>query len=148
MKNIAIVALLLTACNPGEAKDGDGDVISTYEWEPGAKAPRIASGKVWCEMSSAGLYIFFLEVNANDPQGASDLEQGIWRVYSPDVSEALVEDVLYCDGQDCIYSFHADQHLDIPCQLIEDFIFIAEIFDYARHSTGEFELNILPPPSE
>jgi hypothetical protein len=146
MKNAAILILLLTACNPGQSKNTDEDVISTWEWEPGAESPKIASGEVWCEMSDAGFHVFFLDVNANDPQGASDLDEGTWSAFAPDVAEALVTDALYCDGQECIYSFHAEQHLDIPCQLIQDFVFVAEIFDYSGNSTGEFELDVLPPP--
>ena len=150
MREISVMlSLVLIACEPGQAKNNaDEEVISEWEWEPGDTEPRIADGQVWCENDSAGFYLFFIEVNANDPQGASDLKEGAWRVFSEGSSSPVVEDVLYCDGQDCIYSFTANQYPDIPCQLIESFRFVAEIFDYSGNSTGEFELTVLPPPEE
>ena len=130
----------------GQAKNTNEAVISEWEWEPGDTEPRIASGEVWCENDIAGFYIFFLEVNANDPQGANDLDDGVWRALAQGSSEPIVEDVLYCDGQECIYSFTADQYPEIPCPLIQDFTFVAEIFDYSGNSTGEFTLTVQPPP--
>lgn len=145
---LRISLLMLTACDPGQAKNTDETVISEWEWEPGDTEPRIASGEVRCENDDAGFYVFYLEVNANDPQGASDLKEGIWRAFSQGSSTPIAEDVLYCDVQECIYSFTADQYPEIPCQLIQDFSFTAEIFDYDGNSTGEFELTVLPPPED
>ena len=146
MNKILPLFLILVACDPGQAKNKNEAVISEWEWEPGDTEPRIASGEVWCENDSAGFYIFFLEVNANDPQGANDLDDGVWKTFAEGSSEPIVEDVLYCDGQECIYSFTADQYPEVPCPLIQDFTFVAEIFDYSGNSTGEFTLTVQPPP--
>lgn len=141
---IAFCTTLLTcmACNPGKVAD-EAEEISDWNWEAGAQEPAIGSGQVYCETGASGVTVFFIEVVANDPQGASDLKEGVWRAFGEGQEDPVVEDLLYCDQQECLYSFHADQYPEIACALIQDFRFTAEVFDYSGNSTGEIELTVL-----
>lgn len=136
--------LLGVSCGSGKVADNEEE-ISDWNWEPGATDPKISRGSIHCETSEAGLILFFISVTANDPQGASDLKDGYWRAYNQ-AGQLVVEDVLYCDGTECINSFHADQYQEIACAFIQDFRFTGEVFDYSGNSTGEFDLEALPPP--
>ena len=133
---------LLLGCEPGKVGETNDEAIY-FEWEEGDDAPRIAQGHIYCEFDAAEFYVFYISVLADDPQGASDIKEGVWRGYSDDSSSVLVEDVLICDGNDCVYSFHADQYPQIPCELLQDFRFEAEIFDWQQNSTGVFDLQVL-----
>jgi len=136
-----LVIGLLIGCEPGKVGDVNDDAIF-FEWEEGDEAPRIAEGHIYCEYDSAEFYVFYINVTADDPQGASDIKEGVWSAYS-DTNEALVDDILFCDGNECIYSFHAEQYPDIACELIQDYRFEAEVFDWQDNSTGAFDLLIL-----
>ena len=137
------VFVVLCACTPGQAKQSDNDIISDYQWEPGEETPRVQSGSVYCQMDPAGFYIVFINVTADDPQGASDLKEGLWSANPIGSDTPIIEDVLYCDGQECIYSFHAQQYPEVPCALLTDFEFWAEVVDYSGNHTDPFQLDVL-----
>ena len=90
-------------------------------------------------MLEYGLHCFSSSVG-----GVETLEQGC-QMHGIDAEtiEALVDDILFCDGNECIYSFHAEQYPDIACELIQDYRFEAEVFDWQDNSTGAFDLLIL-----
>ena len=144
MKNKGLGFLfLLLGCEPGKVSETNDEAVY-FEWEEGDDAPRIAQGHIYCEMDPADFYVFYISVLADDPQGASDICTGcgVWRAYN-EAESMLVEDSLICDGNDCVYSFHAEQYPEIPCQLLDTFRFEAELFDYNENSTGVFDLQVL-----
>ena len=138
--------LLLTgvmACTPGQAKQNGDDVISDYEWEPGATEPLIQNGEVYCTVGESGVVITYINVIANDPQGVSDLKEGEWTAYNIETGSEIFSDALYCDGQECIYSYHAEQIPTLPCSRLEDFAFWATVWDWSGNETEPLELTVL-----
>ena len=138
-------------CEPGKVMENNDDSVF-FEWEEGEEAPRIAGGHIYCEYDPAEFFVFYINVTADDPQGASDIKEGVWRGYSEEPAtedeEPLVEDVLICDGSECIYSFHAVQYPEIACELLPGYYFEAEVFDWQGNSTDSFELLILDQAPE
>lgn len=144
MKRIVLIlAGLSYACTPGQAKQNGGDVISDYQWEPGATEPVIEYGEVYCTTSDSDTLLTFINVQAIDPQGAADLKEGTWSAYRIANDELVVTDVLYCDGQECIYSFHAAQYPELPCAQLEEFYFLATVTDWSGNQTETVELEVL-----
>ena len=136
--------ILLTACTPGQAKQNSSDVISDYEWEAGAEEPRIQFGEVYCATGGeSGVLLTFISIEANDPQGASDLKEGEWSAYDKESEQLLVTDALYCDGQECLYSYHAEQYPEIPCSRLENFSFWATVWDWSGNEAETFELDVI-----
>ena len=140
-KNLCVLSLM--ACAPGQAKESDGDVISDYEWEPGATDPLIQNGEVYCTTGSSEVNVTYINVIANDPQGVSDLKEGEWTAYDLETDELIFTDVLYCDGQECIYSYHADQIPELPCSQLTNFAFWATVWDWSGNETDPLELTVL-----
>ena len=138
-----VVFTLLSGCALGQAKQNGDEVISDYEWEPGATDPRIKYGEVYCENTDAGVVLTFINVTADDPQGVSDLKEGEWSAYEKQSGALVTSDVLYCDGQECIYSFHASQYPEIPCSQLTTFEFWAVVWDWSGNETEPLELNVL-----
>ena len=138
-----VFSMFAAACSPGQAKQNGGDVISDYQWEPGETTPRIQYGEVYCTTSDSGSLLTFINVQADDPQGASDLKEGEWSAYRTANDELVVTDVLYCDGQECIYSFHAEQYPEIPCSQLTEFYFLASVVDWSGNETESMELEVL-----
>ena len=137
---MAMVGLL--GCTPGTAKQS-GDAISDYEWEPGATEPIIQNGEVYCTTGVSGVTLTYINVIANDPQGLSDLKEGEWFAYSLETDELIASDVLYCDGQECIYSYHAEQYPSLPCRQLSEFAFWAVVWDWSGNETTPMQLTVL-----
>jgi len=133
----------LMACAPGQAKQNGDDVISDYEWEPGATEPLIQNGEVYCTVGESGVVLTYINVIANDPQGVSDLKEGEWTAYDIETGSEIFSDALYCDGQECIYSYHAEQIPTLPCSRLEDFAFWATVWDWSGNETEPLELTVL-----
>ena len=133
----------LMACAPGQAKQNGDDVISDYEWEPGATEPLIQNGEVYCTVGESGVVVTYINVIANDPQGVSDLKEGEWTAYDIETGSEVFSDALYCDGQECIYSYHAEQIPTLPCSRLEDFAFWATVWDWSGNETEPLELTVL-----
>ena len=139
----SIFALSLIACTPGQAKESGSDVISDYEWEPGATDPLIQNGEVYCTTGASDVVITYINVTALDPQGVSDLKEGEWTAYDIDTGEEVFTDALYCDGQECIYSYHAEQIPELPCSQLTEFTFWATVWDWSGNETEPLELTVL-----
>ena len=107
-ESLLMLVAVIIGCAPGQTKQS-GDAISDYQWDPGATEPRIQNGEVYCATDESGVVLTFINVTADDPQGVSDLKEGEWFAYNLDSDELITSDVLYCDGQECIYSYHAEQ---------------------------------------
>ena len=133
----------LCACSPGQAKQSGNDVVSDYEWDPGATEPMIQNGTVYCETGNAGVTVTFINVIANDPQGVSDLKEGEWSAYDIESGQLIFSDPLYCDGQECIYSYHAEQIPDLPCSRLTEFEFWAVVWDWSGNETEPLELTVI-----
>jgi hypothetical protein len=147
MRKALLCSIFLVACEPGKVVESNDDSLF-FEWEEGDEAPRIANGHIYCQFDAAEFFVFYINVTADDPQGASDIKDGLWRAFDPDEEDALVDDVLVCDGSECLYSFHAEQYPEIACELLSNYRFEAEIFDWQGNSTGSFDLLILEGPPE
>jgi|GEM_PF-5885829 len=141
-KKVLIVASMLIGCTPGQAKQS-GDAISDYQWEPGATEPRIQNGEVYCGTDESGVVLTFINVTADDPQGISDLKEGDWFAYNLGSDELIASDALYCDGQECIYSFTAEQIPEVPCRQLTEFVFWAVVRDWSGNETQPLELDVL-----
>ncbi len=147
MRKLLFCSVLLVACEPGKVVESNDDSLF-FEWEEGDEAPRIANGHIYCQYDAAEFYVFYINVTADDPQGASDIKDGVWRAYPEDSEQELADDVLVCDGNECLYSFHAEQYPEIACELLNTYRFEAEIFDWQGNSTENFDLLILDGPPE
>ena len=51
----SLFVLTLIGCTPGQVKESGNDVISDYEWEPGATEPLIQNGEVYCTTGESGV---------------------------------------------------------------------------------------------
>lgn len=138
-----VLLMGVMACAPGQAKQNGDDVVSDYEWEPGATEPLIQNGEVYCTVGESGVVVTYINVIANDPQGVSDLKEGEWTAYDMETGSEVFSDALYCDGQECIYSYHAEQIPTLPCSRLEDFAFWATVWDWSGNETEPLELTVL-----
>ena len=126
------------------SKQNSSDVISDYEWESGAEEPQIQYGEVYCATGEeSGVLLTFITVEADDPQGASDLKEGEWNAFEKDGGQMVATDVLYCDGQECIYSYHAEQYPEIPCALLDECRFWATVWDWSGNEAETYELDVV-----
>ena len=136
------VMLGIFACTPAQVKQSE-EAISDYEWEPGATEPVIQNGQVYCETGSSGVTVTYINVRAADPQGVSDLKEGEWSAYDLETDQLIFSDPLYCDGQECIYSYHANQIPELPCSRLTDFVFWATVWDWSGNETEPLQLTVL-----
>mgnify|MGYP006106998195 FL=1 len=141
-ESLLMLVAVMIGCTPGQSKQS-GDAISDYQWEPGATEPRIQNGEVYCATDESGVVLTFINVTADDPQGVSDLKEGEWFAYNLESDELITSDVLYCDGQECIYSYHAEQVPELPCRQLTEFAFWAVVWDWSGNETPPLELNVL-----
>ena len=98
---------------------------------------------MYCTTSDSGTLLTFINVRADDPQGASDLKEGTWSAYRVANDELVISDVLYCDNQECIYSYHAEQYPEVPCSQLNEFYFWATVVDWSGNETETMELEVL-----
>ena len=92
--------------------------------------PSSSKNEVYCTTGASDVVITHINVTALDPQGVSDLKEGEWTAYDIDTGEEIFTDALYCDGQECIYSYHAEQIPELPCSQLTILLW-ATVWDWS-----------------
>lgn len=110
-------------------------------------SPVLTDGRIWCNegVDEAGpVELFFLEVEALDPQGELDLyDEATWTATLAQDGQVMIEDFLYLENGIYVYSFHQDQHPNIKCDELSMFRFIAQTTDWSGNESNLLELEII-----
>ncbi len=157
MRNLCTLALLLAgaalvACNTGKGSvdddddDGGGGVGGDGTDFPDETSPVITEGYIWCAPGSdSSGFLFFVEVQADDPQGVSNLAEfgSIVRGYTLEESLVFEDEGMVCEDGECVWSFRDGIYPPITCATADDYKFTAQLKDEDGNIGPELDLEWL-----
>ena len=130
------------AVGPGSGTGGtSGYGVPTLTGED----PVIRTGFIYCREGSdtdSG-YLFFVEVVADDPQGANDLDSfgGLVSGWAGDGSQVFEDEILVCQADgDCYASFRDGIYSTVTCATSDSFTYTAQAVDRAGNWSEQYSL--------
>lgn len=143
--NKYIFLSFLLGCG-GKSTDSGALEDEGFQWPPGAVAPRVVGGYAYCD---SGNQIIFVNVTGDDPQGVIDItrDENFFRIYPVGSNTHMVEDYLYCDHGECVYSFQPWHYPEINCENYKGYRFTAVVVDWDGNSSPEVDIQVGSLPS-
>ncbi|MCB9758446.1 MAG: hypothetical protein H6739_01265 [Alphaproteobacteria bacterium] len=143
MRGMILMGAVLAACS-GKATTDD----SAEWWEgnesPDGETPVIREGSVYCTPGSQSSGdLFFVEIEAYDPQGDGDIADQGGRVagYYVDSDEEIFDDeLLVCTGASCQGSWRDGIYPPVTCATHDYFYFKAWVLDRDGNTSPEYDL--------
>ncbi len=149
--SLAAALLLGAGCNSGKgsvegegADGGDGGDGNDGNNGLTGDNPVILEGTIYCTPGSdSSGYLFFINIQADDPQGSYTIaDLGGW-FGATDLSGDMVFEEpngMACREGECVHSFNDGHYPPVTCSTHADYIFLASVEDTEGHSSEVTEL--------
>jgi len=144
------LAVGLIACGAGKGSvDGEGDDAGSDGGDGGdgveltGDDPVVLSAIMYCEAGSdSSGNLFFVEVEADDPQGTYTLSDfgGTFTAYAGSGEVVFQDEGLACRDGTCVHSFTEYAVAPVTCATQGDYVFTVTVEDDEGHVSDEAEV--------